>query len=544
MKLLRIVIKGEENPNYTITKAFEQAFGEVDTIWWEDYSTSELNHKLIEVISAGQYQAVFMQIQKAGVIYPETAKMMSLRCPVFNWTGDVSTNLTAYTEIADHVTTLFTNTHDVEALKVMGFRSKYLQVGYDHVYYQNQSKQRQRQIVFCGNYYPDAKFPLTEERVQMARRLKQEFGQQFLLFGKGWEKVGIQNDGYLTNQAEADVYNNSLIAINYSHFNYGRYYSDRLLRELACGCYVVSHDFKDWQKEFKNAKADAGISFHATLDGMVIAISEILADETKKENIDGVEWAKENRTWDHFCDNFALIMMDQGVDTKYTERKNMKELTYNATASPEPQLMPYQNLPFNGDYHACQKFIELRDKYGISIAIETGSCLYGTTKWLAANFKNVMTVEVNPEFAAAGRHRISGFQNVHSFIKDSVSFINEDVADFVSSCRIEDNCCIFFLDAHWEQNCPLLDEIKSIAKLAETPEVYVKPPIIVIHDFFTGDTSLGWDEYNGKRFDLYYVQDAIRQVEKAFDCKYITEFNTESAGARRGIAYFIPIDFD
>ena len=49
----------------------------------------------------------------------------------------------------------------------------------------------------------------------------------------------------------------------------------------------------------------------------------------------------------------------------------------------EFNLMPFQDLPFNGDFQTETEFLKLRDKFNIKIAIETGSCLFTTSK---ANF--------------------------------------------------------------------------------------------------------------------------------------------------------------
>lgn len=195
-----------------------------------------------------------------------------------------------------------------------------------------------------------------------------------------------------------------------------------------------------------------------------------------------------------------------------------------------PQLMPFQDLPFNGDNYICETFLKLKEKYQIHTAIETGSCLYSTTKWLGENFDKVLTVEINQEFANWGKHKIDGMPHVIPFYGDSVDFIKKDIFPF-----IENDKCIFFLDAHWGNICPLKGELKGIAELN-----LKNPPIIAIHDFYTGNEDLGYDSYNGQRFDNTFIYDDIIRLVETYGVEYDWFFNIEAEGAKRGIIYITP----
>jgi spore maturation protein CgeB len=243
MKILRIVLTGEEPPFYTITEAFKKAFDEVDTLYWDEYNPQDLNGIIQARIRAIKYDSVFMQIQYPDIISIETARILSQNALVFNWTGDVRNEIVWYEQIAPYVVTLFTNMNDVEKIRSIGCKADYLQVGYDHNYYFNTETTRFSNIVFCGNYYPNSGFPLTPERVEAVRTLENH--PEFKLYGKQWEQLSIHTEGFADNKTEALVYNRSLLALNISHYNYSRYFSDRLLREMACGCCVISHRFRD-----------------------------------------------------------------------------------------------------------------------------------------------------------------------------------------------------------------------------------------------------------------------------------------------------------
>jgi len=196
----------------------------------------------------------------------------------------------------------------------------------------------------------------------------------------------------------------------------------------------------------------------------------------------------------------------------------------------EPILMPFQHEPFNGDTFVCEEFLNLKKEYDIKIAIETGSCMYSTTQWFGDNFDKVYSVEINEDFAKYGRHKIADKNNVMCFIDDSISFIGN-----LKMLLPKDQRCIYFLDAHWGNVCPLLGELEQIANVPTT-----QPPIIVIHDFYTGDAELGYDDYNGQPFTFEWIEPYVEKIEMALNCEYTYHFNSQSVGAKRGVIYLTP----
>ena len=80
----------------------------------------DLNGIVQARVKAHTYDAVFMQIQHPNIITPETARIMSEQSLVFNWTGDVRTNIRWYVDMSPYVVTLFTNMTDVEKIRKIG----------------------------------------------------------------------------------------------------------------------------------------------------------------------------------------------------------------------------------------------------------------------------------------------------------------------------------------------------------------------------------------------------------------------------------------
>lgn len=247
-------MNGEEHPRYTLSKAFENNFSEVKTIWWEQMPKDVLNQTIIDDVSNNKYDVVFLQIQHKDIITEAAAKAISKNSLGFNWTGDVRTNIDWYIELGKHWVTLFTNMTDVEKMRSLGLRADYLQIGYDHTYYTPTEKPCHNNIVFCANYYPHLDFPLTGLRKKMVESLKYEFGDKFNLYGGNWKPHFNAEYDYVNNEDEAEIYRTCAIAINCSHFDYSRYSSDRMFREMASGAFVLSHAFKDYHLDYENNK--------------------------------------------------------------------------------------------------------------------------------------------------------------------------------------------------------------------------------------------------------------------------------------------------
>ena len=195
----------------------------------------------------------------------------------------------------------------------------------------------------------------------------------------------------------------------------------------------------------------------------------------------------------------------------------------------QPILMQYQDLPFNGDFHIGSEFLKLKDQYELNVAIETGSCFYVTTKFLAQHFEKVFTCEINEEYAKWGREGLPN--NVEAVIMDSVQYLTTTLKNQI---KPEDRA-IYFLDAHWLNHCPLIDEIKAIGDIKTD-----RPPVIAIHDFKTDNPEHGFDSYFGIDFDLNFISASMEILENKLGVTYSHYFNTESAGANRGIIYLTP----
>lgn len=88
---------------------------------------------------------------------------------------------------------------------------------------------------------------------------------------------------------------------------------------------------------------------------------------------------------------------------------------------------------------------------------------------------------------------------------------------------------IYFLDAHWQQYWPLLDEIAAIR-----PETGV----IVLHDMQVPDhPELGFDCYGGKSLNYDYVKDALTKWSPSHRIEYNERADCPIP---RGVGYVFP----
>jgi hypothetical protein len=184
-----------------------------------------------------------------------------------------------------------------------------------------------------------------------------------------------------------------------------------------------------------------------------------------------------------------------------------------------PRLMPYQEYPWNRDGYLAAEVLRLRDEHGLTCAIETGTCLGSTTLWLSDNFTHVWTFEIHGPYLAIAHKRFGDTANIESLLCDSVQGLKRTLVDFNAPF-------LLWLDAHWGEHCPLLDELDAIATAG------IKP-CIVIHDFQVPGTDFGFDKMpDGRPFNLDLIGAHLDRIYGPGGWKH--NYPTMVEGARRG----------
>lgn len=180
--------------------------------------------------------------------------------------------------------------------------------------------------------------------------------------------------------------------------------------------------------------------------------------------------------------------------------------------------------PFNDDTILAETVEGLIGQYGIKSAIETGTYRLGaTTKWLAERVDQVYTIESNPDYFNKVQSTLYRYRNIQSIFGRSEVFLENCIFG-------RWNPTLYFLDAHWESDNPLLEELAIIAELDPSP-------IIVIHDFkVPNHPELGYDTYGGQDYDFEWVKPMLDRIKKPWTHFY----NSEAVGARRGVLFIVP----
>lgn len=189
-----------------------------------------------------------------------------------------------------------------------------------------------------------------------------------------------------------------------------------------------------------------------------------------------------------------------------------------------PRLMPYQEFPWNGDGYLAAEVLRLKEAHGLTKAIETGTCLGSTTCWLAENFDVAHTIDVNADWQQIAYTR-------QLDIPGEVVFHTDDSAKVLNMSTIGDGW-FMFADAHWNEHCPLLDELKALAFIGAKP-------VLLIHDFQVPGTDFGFDKMpDGRPFNLELIQPYLDRIYG--EGKWKHTFPTKVEGARRGWISIFP----
>lgn len=189
-----------------------------------------------------------------------------------------------------------------------------------------------------------------------------------------------------------------------------------------------------------------------------------------------------------------------------------------------PQEYIEQNAKgFEGDWFLHHEIICLVEEHGISLIIETGTYMGATTLQFAGMADRVETIEANPEYYAIASAKFN-CKNISHHLGRSEDILGEVLSKTENT--------LFFLDAHWGSNNPLLQELKIItdAKIR---------PVIVIHDFkVPGFPEFGFDSYDGQDYEWDWIAASIEEIYGKNGYTY--HYNSVAEGAKRGVIFIEP----
>lgn len=180
------------------------------------------------------------------------------------------------------------------------------------------------------------------------------------------------------------------------------------------------------------------------------------------------------------------------------------------------------NEAFEGDTYIGLELIKLRDKFGLTSCIETGTQYGTTTLELHEIFGRVVTIENDSGYYLRAMERFHGL-NIIAVIGESQYWLN---------CFREEPC-LYYLDAHGDGKCPLKQELNIIRSKTDGNR-----QCIAIHDFkVPGHPEFGYDTYD---YELSF-EEIEPYLKRIYPKGFGYHYNEKAEGAMRGIAYFYPL---
>lgn len=163
---------------------------------------------------------------------------------------------------------------------------------------------------------------------------------------------------------------------------------------------------------------------------------------------------------------------------------------------------------FNGQEARRNLLCTIIDVWNPEVIVETGTFRGATTEWFAKNTSvPILSCEKNRRFFLQSKERLSKWKNVYLKFQDSRDFIRKLAAIDIAGKKI-----LFYLDAHWEEDLPLREELLLIFKQFSCP-------CVIIDDFKVPfDAGYCFDDYGyEKKLSLEILEGVVpTNIQVAF----------------------------
>jgi hypothetical protein len=162
-----------------------------------------------------------------------------------------------------------------------------------------------------------------------------------------------------------------------------------------------------------------------------------------------------------------------------------------------------------------------------ALILETGTYLGTTTELMAKTGIAIVSVERDARNFGFARMRLRRFRNVEVRLGDSR--VEARRALHFHRSALQSRPFFAYLDAHWNEDLPLAEELDIVFQHCPTA-------VVMVDDFrVPDDPGYGYDDYGrGKALDELYVRPAVAAHRLAV--LYPVLRSTEETGQRRGCA--------
>ena len=172
---------------------------------------------------------------------------------------------------------------------------------------------------------------------------------------------------------------------------------------------------------------------------------------------------------------------------------------------------------FNARPQVAFYTLDIKEKYKLEAAVETGTFHGETTRFLGHLFERVDTFELDKNFLLAAVKKNRGLRNIHFHLKDSGNSLGPFLEEKLKSKRL-----FFYLDARWNNYWPLKDELRQIAKthkdncviMIDDIKVPLRPEIR--YDCYTIEGQFQECSYE-------YIEKELAEVFSDYNLYYLTD---------------------
>jgi predicted O-methyltransferase YrrM len=187
-----------------------------------------------------------------------------------------------------------------------------------------------------------------------------------------------------------------------------------------------------------------------------------------------------------------------------------------------PELQNCWGGPLNGQQGRRAIFQELIQSIKFDAIFETGTYRGLTTAWFADHFSGtIYSCEIDRRYHYQAQKNLQTHNNIKLSLEDSRSFLHRHLA-----AAPEEDRYFIYLDAHWHDDLPLIEEIRIILN---SPCTYV----IAIDDFKVPADDYQYDNYGpGKILSIELLEEFKDESIQFFFPKLPASLET---GAARGV---------
>jgi hypothetical protein len=177
---------------------------------------------------------------------------------------------------------------------------------------------------------------------------------------------------------------------------------------------------------------------------------------------------------------------------------------------------------FNGQERRQTLFDQLLQELTIVTIVETGTFRGTTTAYMAKTGLPIFSCELRPRYFHYSSLRLANIPNIRLERADSRRFLRE----LLDENLLPAGPALFYLDAHWEHDLPVWEEVDQI--FSRHPS-----PVVMVDDFrVPTDSGFAYDDYGkGKCLSVTDLHEAVTARPSMFFPKHASAHET---GARRG----------